>query len=454
MKKGFFILLAIFLLFPLLAESLWAKVYIDIRSPSFRKFPIAISPFKVPVSPNEDLKLGERATEILTNDLTISGFFALIDPRTFAENTVRGQPAGFPSGTGQIPGPPGSEFIDFRPWANIGAEALVLGEVTFKDRSLTLEARLYDVVKKELIVGKRYIGEITDLSRMVHRFADEVIFVLTGEQGIFQTQIVYVSTATGNKEIFLMDFDGRNVKQVTRHQSICLSPRFSPDGKKIAFTSYKAGNPDLYTKDLRTGEERRVAHFPGLNISPAWSPDGQRLALTLSKDGDGNPEIYTLQLDGSPLRRLTDHPAIDVSPTWSPDGKKIAFVSNRGGSPQIYVMDANGENVQRLTFEGNYNTHPAWSPRGERIAFDALLDGNHNICTVQPNGSDLRILTANLNRCETPSWSPDGRHLVFSSTREGGSHIYLMDAEGTRIKRLTFQRGSDTYPNWSPRIKE
>jgi len=451
MKKVFPILLAVLFVTPILSEPLWAKVYIDIRSPSFRKFPIAISPFKPPVSPNQDLKLGERATEILNSDLTICGFFALIDPRTF-ENTVRTLAPAPTPGTGQIPGGLTSELIDFRSWANVGAEALVMGEVTYKDRSLSLEARLYDVVQKELIVGKRYIGEITDLSRMVHRFADEVVFALTGEQGIFQTKIVYVSAATGNKEIYLMDFDGRNASQVTRHQSICLSPRFSPDGKKIVFTSYKAGNPDLYLRDLRTGEERRVSHFPGLNISPAWSPDGQRLALTLSKDG--NAEIYAMRPDGSELLRLTHHPGIDVSPTWSPEGKKIAFVSNRGGNPQIYIAEANGENVQRLTFEGNYNTHPTWSPRGERLAFDAFLDGNHNICTIQPNGSNLRILTANLNRCETPSWSPDGRHLVFSSNREGGPHIYLMDAEGTRIKRLTFQRGGDTYPNWSPRFKE
>ena len=121
MKKKFYILLACLLIFPLLAESVWAKVYIDIRSPSFRKFPIAISPFKAPISPNEDLKFGERATEILNNDLTISGFFALIDPRTFAENTVRGQPSGLPSGPGPTPGAPGAEAIDFRPLANIGA---------------------------------------------------------------------------------------------------------------------------------------------------------------------------------------------------------------------------------------------------------------------------------------------------------------------------------------------
>jgi len=452
MKKSFFLFSSVFLLVCLTSELSPAKVYIDIRSPSFRKFPIVISPFKTTLATTEDLKLGERATEILSSDLSISGFFALLEPRMLAGNLARAVPEGTSSETGPRLMGATFETIDFRSWANIGAEALVLGEVVYKDRSLTLEARLYDVVKKEMIVGKRYIGDITDLSRMIHRFADEIIFALTGEQGFFQTKIVFVSKTTGNKEIHLMDFDGRNVTQITRHQSICLSPRFSPDGTKIAFTSYKAGNPDLYIKDLRTSEERLVSQYSGLNISPAWSPDGQRLALTLSKDG--NPEIYTVNADGTGLLRLTHHPAIDVSPAWSPDGKKITFVSNRGGNPQIYIMDPHGENIQRLTFEGTYNTHPAWSPRGDRIAYDALLGGNHNICTIRPDGSDLRILTANLNRCETPSWSPDGRHLVFSSTRDGGPHIFLMDAEGTRIKRLTFHKGGDTYPNWSPRFKE
>jgi len=451
MKKSLFIAVALFLLEGIYSQPLWAKVYIDIRSPSFRRFPIAISPFSTALSPSDTMRLGERATEILSNDLSISGFFALIDPRTFTENSTRIPPAETSPGSGQGE-TAGPEGIDFRKWAHVGAEALVKGEVTYKDRSLSLEARLYDVVKKELIIGKRYIGEVTDLARMVHRFADEIIFALTGEQGIFQTKIVFVSKATGNKEVYLMDFDGRNVNQITRQQSICLSPRWSPDGTKIAFISYKAGNPDLYIKDLRTGEERRISHYPGLNISPAWSPDGQRLALTLSKDG--NSEIYTIRPDGSGLVRLTNHPAIDVSPTWSPDGKKIAFVSNRGGNPQIYIMEATGENVQRLTFEGKYNTHPAWSPRGDRIAFDASIGGNYNICTIRPDGSDFKILTANLGRCEMPSWSPDGRHLVFSASRDGGPHIFLIDAEGTQIKKLTFQRGGDTYPNWSSRFRD
>lgn len=447
MKKLLIFICALFVLLTWGLERLTAKVYIDIRSPSFRKFPIAVEPFLAAHLPQSEMRLGERATEILISDLNVCGFFSVLDLKDL-------EPKGPKPPLASEPGFQAKNIEEayFQKIAQIGAEALIQGEITYKNNSLTLEARLYDVVKKELIVGKRYIGEISDLSRMVHRFANEVVLALTGEPSFFQTKIVYVSALSGHKEIYLMDFDGRNQRQLTKHQSICLSPRFSPEGERIVFTSYKMGNPDLYLKDLRNGEEKRISHFPGLNISPAWSPDGKRLALTLSKDG--NPEIYIMNMDGSGLTRLTDHPAIDVSPSWSPDGKKIAFVSNRGGTPQIYLLDLASKEVQRLTFEGKYNTHPAWSPRGDLIAFDSLIDGNHNICVIRPDGTGFRILTANMGRCETPSWSPDGRHLVFSSNREGGPHLYLINLEGTQIKKLTFSRGSDTYPNWSPRFKE
>lgn len=448
MVKKIFIFLFCFFIFSVWGlENLVAKIYIDIRSPSFRKFPIAIEPFSNPHLPKLEMRMGERATEILNNDLNLCGFFSVLDLKDLAPQGPK------PTSASEI-GSQGKNLEEayLQRIAQIGAEALIQGEITYQNNTLILEARLYDVVKRELIVGKRYIGEIADLSRMVHRFANEVVLALTGEPSFFQTKIAFVSDLSGHKEIYLMDFDGRNQRQLTKHQSICLSPRFSPDGNYIVFTSYKMGNPDLYLKDLRNGEEKRIAHFPGLNISPSWSPEGKRLALTLSKDG--NPEIYLMNLEGSALIRLTDHPAIDVSPSWSPDGKKIAFVSNRGGSPQIYILDLASKEVQRLTFEGKYNTHPAWSPRGNLIAFDSLIDNNHNICVIRPDGNGFRILTANMGRCEAPSWSPDGRHLVFSSNREGGPHLYLINLEGTQIKKLTFSRGSDTYPNWSPRFKE
>ena len=194
MKKALLLLLATFLLVGgLLDQISWSKVYIDIRSPSFRKFPLAVSPFQA-VSPQQDMKLGDRATDILNDDLNLTGFFTLIDPKTFSGVSAR------PGTQGSAPGE-GANGIDFQGWIGAGAEALIMGQVSYKDQSLVLEARLYDTVKKEMIIGKRYIGEIHDLSRMVHRFADEVVFALTGEQSFFQTKIVYVSQASGKKEI-------------------------------------------------------------------------------------------------------------------------------------------------------------------------------------------------------------------------------------------------------------
>ena len=229
MKKIFLIFFSIVLAVTLLGPFLWAKVYIDIRSPSFRKFPIALAPFKGSSPPAPDMKLEDRAREILREDLDISGFFALITPSTPPEKA-----GGGPSTPGEGTA---SDSADFQAWANVGAEALVEGMITHKEGSLILEARLYDVIKKELIVGKRYIGEVTDFSRMVHRFADEIIFALTGEEGFFQTQIVFVSKVGENKELYLMDYDGRNRSQLTYHKSIILSPRVSPDGTRVAFTS-------------------------------------------------------------------------------------------------------------------------------------------------------------------------------------------------------------------------
>ena len=221
----------------------------------------------------------------------------------------------------------------------------------------------------------------------------------------------------------MMDFDGRNVLQLTRHQSICLSPRFSPDGTKIAFTSYKFGNPDLYLKYVRSGEDRRIANYPGLNITRPGLRTGSVLP-SRHADRRRQFQIYTMRLDGSGLSRLTNHPAIDVSPSWSPGRQKDCLCLRPGGGPQIYVMNADGQNVQRLTFQGSYNTHPSWSPRGDRIAFDASAGGGYNICTIRPDGADYRVLTDNLGRCE----SPPGRRTDatwFSAETAKGGRIFI-----------------------------
>ena len=279
----------------------------------------------------------------------------------------------------------GTNYI---PWAGAGFELLVRGEYSIKGDDLTVEFRLFDVLNRKMMTAKRYLGKTKDLRYFAHSFADEVMLVVTGEKGCFTTHIAYVSSGSGNKEIVIMNWDGRNQLQLTRNGSINLNPDFSPDGREILFTSYKRGNPDLYKRALSSTAEVPVSNRKGLNITGTWSPDGSRIALALSKDG--NSEIYTLARDGSSPTRLTNSQAIEVSPVWSPDGSRIAFVSDRLGKPQIFVMNADGSNVRRLTTAGAIMSIPAGLPRETRSPMPA--------CRAAVSRSTPSIATA----AETP----------------------------------------------------
>lgn len=339
----------------------------------------------------------------------------------------------------------GTNYI---PWAGAGFELLVRGEYSIKGDDLTVEFRLFDVLNRKMMTAKRYLGRTKDLRYFAHSFADEVMLVVTGEKGCFTTHIAYVSSGSGNKEIVIMNWDGRNQLQLTRNGSINLNPDFSPDGREILFTSYKRGNPDLYKRALSSTAEVPVSNRKGLNITGSWSPDGSRIALALSKDG--NSEIYTLARDGNSPTRLTNSQAIEVSPVWSPDGSRIAFVSDRLGKPQIFVMNADGSNVRRLTTAGSYNVNPRWSPKGDKIAYARLQNGGFQIYTINSDGSGDTPLTS-VGSSENPAWSPDGRFITFSSKRSGSEAIYVMRSDGSGQTRVSQGKGSATQPAWSVR---
>jgi TolB protein len=301
------------------------------------------------------------------------------------------------------------------------------------------------------VYSKRLLGKIDEHRALAHRLSNEILFLLTGQKGMFLSHLAFVNRRKGKKqmikEIFICDVDGHNIKQITFDKSIALLPRWSPDGRKLLYNSYKDGGPMLFLKNLSTGVDRRISSRAGLNIGASWASDGDRVALTLSH-GD-NPDIYTIDLKGNILDRLTRHWGIDVSPSFSPDGSRIAFVSNRSGSPQIYIHDTASGAEQRLTFEGKYNTSPTWSSL-DRIAFSGMSNGRIDIYTIRSDGTDLRNLTEGQGNNEDPCWSPDGRYLAFSSNREGGYHLYVMTASGHNQRRITFGNGEQTSPSWSP----
>ncbi len=413
------------------------KVYLDIDSPAFQKLPIAIADFK-PLRPavgKSDLPVW--FADALSRDLLLTGYFSVIDRRAFLEDP----------GKAEIT----EEGTRFGDWSTIGAEYLVKGGYQMDDRELVIELRLFDVTKGTLVVGKKYIGKPDDKSRIVRQFANEILLALTGEAGVFDTRIAFVKKSPSASELYTINFDGSDLRRITHYNSLTLSPRWSPDGRRLAFTSFKDGNPDIYIQDLDSGKAEKLVSYPGLNLPGSWSRDGVKLLVTLSREG--SPGIYDMNVGNKMLQRLTRESTINVSPVRSSDEKRIAFVSNRNGSPQIYIMDAEGGNARRLTMEGNYNTSPAWSPKGKKIAYEGSVNGQFQIFVIDEEGGAPRQMTFERGDHESPSWSPDGRYLVYSVRGGGRNRIEIINAGGGNSRVL--QEGGDACqsPFWSPRLR-
>jgi len=408
------------------------RIYIDVNAPSVPEFNIAIPDFKNMGGDGNHPELSVDLAEVVANDLDLSGYFRIMDKAAFLEDKDK-----------PLKGPD----IRFKNWSVIGAELLLKGGYVCIGRRVEIELRLYDVYLGRQILGKRALGNVEHYRHLMHRLSNEIILRLTGHEGIALTKLAYVGNNTGHREIYVSDYDGYNVRPLTAYKSISLLPRWSPNGKRIAYNSYKDGGAMLYLRDMASGRTRRLSGRSGLNIGAAWAPDGQEMALTMSYKG--NPDIFLINLKGKILEQLVTHWGIDVSPAFSPDGEKIAFVSNRSGAPQIYIMELGSGKVNRLTFEGNYNTSPAWSSKN-RIAFTSMEYGRFNICTINPDGSRLRKLTENQGNNEDPCWSPNGLYIAFSSNREGKYHIYITHASGHHQRRVTFQKGDQTSPSWAP----
>jgi TolB protein len=389
---------------------------------------------------NPDLLKVFNAT--LWNDLDSAGIFDLVS-KSFYPLAVPGNPAD----------------VRFDAWNTTppNASMLAFGNLGASGNNLTVQGWLYDVknITSPQVLGKQYTDAATPdaARRTAHKFADEIIFRLGGGiPGIAESQLFFVSSRNGHKEIWGMDYDGENQHQITHLGTISLSPRISPDGSRLAFSSLtKSGwEIQIYSMDLN-----RLVSFPrfgGTNLSPAWSPDGNRLAFSSSRSGD--PEIYLVDQSGNNLKRLTISKMPDVSPVWNrKTGAQIAWVSGRTDLPQIYTMESDGTNVQKMTDQG-YAVSPAWSPNGQFLVFSWIrhygpgAPGDQDIYIMDIASKQWVQLTHDGGRNDFPSWSPDGRHIVFQSSRSGGEQIWTMLADGSNQKQLT-TAGSNTQPNWS-----
>ena len=380
----------------------------------------------------------------LYNDLGNAGIFDLVS-KSLAPQSMPGSP----------------QEINLPQWAAAPASAsmVAFGSIAAAGGKLTVSGWLFDPsnAANPQVLGKQYSNVVSEESARVlaHKFADDIILRLGGGiNGIAETKIYFISTRTGTKEVWVMDYDGQNQHAVTHLGAIALSPRISPDNSRLAFASL---GREGWSIRMFSFELNRYVAFPagnagGSNQSPAWSGDGSKIAFSSARTG--NPEIWLSDASGGNLHKLTAFKGPNIGPTFNPrTGAQIAWVSGRTGEPQIYTMDVDGSNVQRIT-DGGYAVSPSWSPNGQLLAFS----WNRKYGPGDPGGDDIHVIdlaskdylqiTHESGSNDFPSWAPDGRHIVFQRTVGGQTQLRTMHADGTQQREMT-RSGNNSMPNWS-----
>jgi TolB protein len=390
----------------------------------------------------QDAAMAQQITAVITADLERSGLFEPLDPASFIE---------------RIEDP--NRTPRFTDWQAIKAQALLVGRVAQQpDGRIRTEFRLWDVITNKQLAGQQFTGTVDNWRRLAHLVADQVYERLTGEQGYFDTRVVFIDE-TGPKDkrikkLSVMDQDGFNGRILSQGNELILGPRFSPVNQTVVYTAYQRNNPRVFVHNLTTGQRQPIGPQDAATFAPRFSPDGGTVVMSVLAPNGNTDLIEVDAASGQVIRQVTNSPAIETGPCYSPDGSQITYESDQENGQQIYIMNADGSNQRRISFgEGRYST-PVWSPRGDLIAFTKIMDGRFLIGVMKPDGSGERILTGGFHN-EGPTWAPNGRVLMFfreSQGGNGGPRLFSVDLTGYNERQIpTPNFGSD--PAWSPRLK-
>ncbi len=405
-----------------------AALTIEIVGGAAQQIPIAIIPFNQPA--NLAVNQQDAIANVVGADLRRSGLFRVLETRGVANQ------------------PRDVSEVKYPEWAALQAQALTIGSVeSLPGNRLKVTFRLLDVLKQTQLVGMEYNIAPNQLRMTAHKIADVIYEKLTGEQGVFATRISYVAKTGKRYALHVADADGFNPQTVVSSAESIISPKWSPDGTKIAYVSFERKKPVIFVQSLVSGQRYVLANFKGNNSAPAWSPDGKRLAIVLTHGA--NSQIYSINADGTGLKQLSRSAAIDTEPVWSPDGQYIYFTSDRGGSPQIYRMMASGANPQRVSFDGSYNVSPRISPDGKSLAYIKRDNGDFRVAIQDLTSGQVQVLS-DTNMDESPSFAPNSRMILYATKMSGKGTLAAVSADG-RVKQRLSDTGVDVRePVWGP----
>ena len=419
------------LLFPLFCIALFSAAFaaraameIQVVGGAATQIAIAIVPFRpAPGQPTPAL------TDIIANDLDRSGQFRRVDTAGVQQPAMPAQ-------------------VDYAAWRSRGADAIVVGQV-LPAAGGRFEVRFYllDAVRRTQLAALSYTLAPGQWRATAHQIADIIHEKLTGMPGAFSSRIAYVQKQGNRYELRVADADGHNPRIVVRSTEPVISPRFSPDGKRLAYVSFEDKKPIVYVQSLRDGSRRKVAAFKGSNSAPAWSPDGQRLAVVLTRDEAS--QIYLIDADGGNPVRLTRGGNLDTEPVFSPDGQTIYFTSDRGGSAQIYRMPAAGGDARRVTYTGGYNVSPALSRDGRLLAYISRDEGRFRVTLQELETGQVRVLT-DTARDESPSFAPNGLAVLYATVVGNRGVLGTVTVDGRTRARLSESGADAREPVWGP----
>ncbi len=398
-----------------------------------------LKPFQIAVV-NFDGVNGSDLGGVIRADLRRSGYFEPQDPASFVETglTLANAP-------------------NFPQWTSIGAQAVLYGSVSSRpDGRNDFGFRLYDPYRQCQLAAYQFTATPEQWRRIGHKIADMVYQRMTGESGLFDSRVVFVSESGTQlnrlSRLAISDQDGYNPVYLTQGDEVIMSPRFSlsnPD--EITYVALGKDYSRIYLFNLSTGRRESLGEFDGQVLAPRFSNDGSRMAFSIIRGG--NTDVYVIDLTSRQVRRLTSDPGIDTSPSFSPDNSQIVFTSDRSGSPRLYVMRADGSGQRAISRGGGLYTAPNWSPRGDLIAFTKQGGGRFSTGVMAADGSGERILSSSYFE-EGPSWAPNGRYIMFARQSPGGdTRLWTVDLSGRVVSQAGYN-GRGTDPAWSPLLDQ
>ncbi len=394
--------------------------------------------------------------ETVWNDLADSGYLTLVAKTTYPLDVPQSPADLRPPVAGQS----AQNGMWLTDWSGSPVNTNYLGigyvEASGSDmvlRGSLLNATLADVRTASVFANNPYFGPANEegARKIAHEYAADILKQM-GAVSLAGSKIYFRSDRTGQREIWSMDYDGQNQRQMTRDRAFTMSPSISPDGSMVAYATQVAGvGWEIRVRDADSGRLRTFINPVTSTISaPSFAPDGKKLWFSMT--ANDYQQLVMANIDGSGRERISNTRAVETEPKVNPKtGSEVLFISNRTGRPQLYKMNANGSGVEMITTGEGDVANPSWSPNGRQIAFawtKGYDPGSFNIFVMDMGRKDLVQLTRQNGSNENPTWAPDGVHLVYSNKVGGRAQIYTMLVDGKRVKQLT-SAGNNDQPVWA-----